>query len=86
MEQIKEKEERRGRSLYKLMPVMLSVVICIGVMIPLSQAAQQEQIVEIWNKTWGSNYYGSPLYDSPKIAIDSHGYIYVTGHVDKRRK
>ena len=82
MEQRKEEGECRGTSLYKPMPVVLFALILIAAMIPLSQAEQQ-QIVEIWNKTWGSNYKGSPLYDSPKIAIDSHGYIYVTGHIDK---
>ena len=76
MEQGKEEGECRGTSLYKPMPVVLFALILIVVMIPLSQAEQQQQIVEIWNKTWGTY-----LYDAGYgIAVDSYGYIYVTGY------
>ena len=76
MEQRKEEEGRRGRLLYKLMPVVLLLVILIAIMIPSSRAEQQQQIVEIWNKTWGTD-----LYDTGHgIAVDSYGYIYVTGY------
>ena len=74
MEQGKEKEERRRKSLCKPMPVVLFALILIVVMIPLSQAEQQ--IYEVWNRTWNADVtdiaYG--------ITVDSHGYIYVTGY------
>ena len=53
MEQGKEEEERRGKSLYKIMPIVLLLVILIAIMIPSSRAEQQQQI--LWNKTWGGS-------------------------------
>jgi len=57
------------------MSVVLFMIILIAVMIPLSLAAQQQQVYEIWNKTWNAD-----IEEGYGIAVDR--YIYVTGYTD----